>query len=129
MFVNRSSGIFAANGVSLRLNGVASVTTANLVATNGVIHVVDAVIGLGKNLFYNSSMESCLLVCRMKKPKERKGKIQQVAQTRAAEQVPEIHQGPQISQISQITQITQIKQVAAASRLDSSRIDARRMDC
>jgi type I restriction enzyme M protein len=36
---------------------------------------VDAVIGLGKNLFYNSSMESCLLVCRMKKPKERKGKI------------------------------------------------------
>jgi len=46
MFVNRSSGIFATNGVSLRLNGVASVTTANLVATNGVIHVVDAVIGL-----------------------------------------------------------------------------------
>ncbi len=36
---------------------------------------VEAVIGLGKNLFYNSSMESCLLVCRMKKPKERKGKI------------------------------------------------------
>ena len=36
---------------------------------------VDAVIGLGKNLFYNSSMESCLLVCRMKKPEERKGKI------------------------------------------------------
>jgi type I restriction enzyme M protein len=37
--------------------------------------LVDAVIGLGKNLFYNSSMESCLLVCRMKKQKERKGKI------------------------------------------------------
>lgn len=37
--------------------------------------LVDAVIGLGKNLFYNSSMESCLLVCKMKKPKERKGKI------------------------------------------------------
>ncbi|MEJ7827714.1 MAG: class I SAM-dependent DNA methyltransferase [Segetibacter sp.] len=36
---------------------------------------VDAVIGLGKNLFYNSSMESCLLVCRTKKPKERKGQI------------------------------------------------------
>jgi type I restriction enzyme M protein len=36
---------------------------------------VDAVIGLGKNLFYNSSMESCLLVCRMKKPADRKGKI------------------------------------------------------
>ena len=37
--------------------------------------LVDAVIGLGKNLFYNSSMESCLLVCRMQKPKERKGQI------------------------------------------------------
>lgn len=37
--------------------------------------MVDAVIGLGKNLFYNSSMESCLLVCRMKKTKERKEKI------------------------------------------------------
>lgn len=37
--------------------------------------LVDVVIGLGKKLFYNSSMESCLLVCRMKKPKERKGKI------------------------------------------------------
>jgi len=36
---------------------------------------VDAVIGLGKNLFYNSSMESCLLVCQMNKPKKRKGKI------------------------------------------------------
>jgi type I restriction enzyme M protein len=36
---------------------------------------VDAVIGLGKNLFYNSSMESCLLVCRMQKPPERKGRI------------------------------------------------------
>ncbi len=36
---------------------------------------VDAVIGLGRNLFYNSSMESCLLVCRMNKPKERQGKI------------------------------------------------------
>lgn len=36
---------------------------------------VDAIIGLGKNLFYNSTMESCLLVCRLKKLKERKGKI------------------------------------------------------
>lgn len=36
---------------------------------------VEAVIGLGKDLFYNSSMESCLLVCRMKKPATRRGKI------------------------------------------------------
>jgi len=36
---------------------------------------VDAVIGLGKNLFYNSSMESCLLICRMEKPEARRGRI------------------------------------------------------
>lgn len=37
--------------------------------------VVEAVIGLGPNLFYNSPMEACLLVCRWNKPKERKGKV------------------------------------------------------
>lgn len=37
--------------------------------------VIEAVIGLGPNLFYNSPMEACLLVCRWNKPKERKGKV------------------------------------------------------
>lgn len=37
--------------------------------------VVECVIGLGPNLFYNSPMEACILVCRMKKRPERKGKI------------------------------------------------------
>lgn len=37
--------------------------------------VVEAVIGLGPNLFYNSPMESCLLVCRWNKTKNRKGKV------------------------------------------------------
>lgn len=37
--------------------------------------VVDCVIGLGPNLFYNSPMESCLLICNTNKPKSRKGKI------------------------------------------------------
>lgn len=36
---------------------------------------VEAVIGLGGNLFYNSSMESCIVVCRKNKPKERKNKV------------------------------------------------------
>jgi len=34
------------------------------------------VLGLGPNLFYNSPMEACIVVCRMKKPRKRKGKIQ-----------------------------------------------------
>lgn len=38
MHVNTTSGV--------KLNGVANVTTPNVIATNGVIHIVDAVIGL-----------------------------------------------------------------------------------
>ena len=37
--------------------------------------LVEAVIGLGKNLFFGSSMECCLIVCRKNKPLDRKGKI------------------------------------------------------
>jgi type I restriction enzyme M protein len=36
---------------------------------------VDAVIGLGSNLFYNSAMDSCLLIRNNNKPFERKGKV------------------------------------------------------
>jgi type I restriction enzyme M protein len=38
--------------------------------------VVETVLGLGPNLFYNSPMEACVVVCRMKKPRRRKGRIQ-----------------------------------------------------
>jgi type I restriction enzyme M protein len=37
--------------------------------------LVECVLGLGPNLFYNSPMEACVVVCRTRKPKERKGKI------------------------------------------------------
>ena len=37
--------------------------------------VVEAVIGLGPNLFYNSPMEACLLVTNNNKPKDKKDKI------------------------------------------------------
>mgnify|MGYP002682346669 CR=1 FL=1 len=36
---------------------------------------VEAVIGLGPNLFYNSPMESCVVVCNRRKPAARKGKV------------------------------------------------------
>lgn len=36
---------------------------------------VECVLGLGPGLFYNSPMEACVIVCRMKKPADRKGKI------------------------------------------------------
>ncbi|MGU5617066.1 type I restriction-modification system subunit M [Aeromonas caviae] len=36
---------------------------------------VEAVIGLGPNLFYNSPMESCIVICNRNKRAERKGKV------------------------------------------------------
>src|SRR5260221_3902010 len=38
--------------------------------------LIECVLGLGPNLFYNSPMEACVVICRTAKPKARKGKIQ-----------------------------------------------------
>lgn len=37
--------------------------------------LVEAVIGLAPNLFYNSTMEACLLICNKNKPENKKGKV------------------------------------------------------
>jgi type I restriction enzyme M protein len=37
--------------------------------------LVDCVLGLGPNLFYNSPMEACVVFCRSKKPAKKKGKV------------------------------------------------------
>jgi type I restriction enzyme M protein len=37
--------------------------------------VIECVLGLGPNLFYNSPMEACVVICRMNKPKERRNKV------------------------------------------------------
>lgn len=36
---------------------------------------VDCVLGLGGNLFYNSAMEACVVICRNNKPAKRRGKV------------------------------------------------------
>jgi type I restriction enzyme M protein len=36
---------------------------------------VECIIGLAKNLFYNSPMEACIVICRMNKPKDHVGKV------------------------------------------------------
>ncbi|WP_320814005.1 fasciclin domain-containing protein [Flavobacterium sp.] len=45
MYISLNSGV-TVNGISVRLNGVSSVTAADIEASNGVVHVVNAVIGL-----------------------------------------------------------------------------------
>ena len=37
--------------------------------------LIECVLGLGPNLFYNSPMEACVVICRTTKPKARKGRI------------------------------------------------------
>ena len=37
--------------------------------------LLECVLGLGPNLFYNSPMEACVLICRTSKPANRKGKV------------------------------------------------------
>ena len=36
---------------------------------------LECVIGLGPNLFFNASMEACIIICRKKKSSDRKGKV------------------------------------------------------
>lgn len=37
--------------------------------------MLECIIGLGPNLFYNSPMEACIIICRMNKRPERRGKV------------------------------------------------------
>ncbi|MDY0278505.1 MAG: class I SAM-dependent DNA methyltransferase [Acholeplasma sp.] len=37
---------------------------------------IETIIGIGKNLFYNSPMDACIMICRSNKSSNRKGKIQ-----------------------------------------------------
>lgn len=37
--------------------------------------LVECVIGIGKNLFFNSPMEACIVICRTRKEKDRVGKV------------------------------------------------------
>ncbi len=60
--------------------------------------LIECVIGLGPNLFYNSPMEACVLICRTQKSKTRKGKVlfinavNEVTRERAQSFLTEEHQ-------------------------------------
>jgi uncharacterized surface protein with fasciclin (FAS1) repeats len=43
---NTSMSLFVNTANGVRLNGVSTVSTPNIMASNGVVHIVDAVIGL-----------------------------------------------------------------------------------
>ena len=37
--------------------------------------LIECIIGIGKNLFFNSPMEACIMVCKMRKDNNRKGQV------------------------------------------------------
>ncbi|MGN0879090.1 MAG: N-6 DNA methylase [Oligosphaeraceae bacterium] len=39
------------------------------------LDLLECIIGLGANLFYNSPMEACIVICRTSKPRERRGQV------------------------------------------------------
>jgi len=61
--------------------------------------LLECVLGLGPNLFYNSPMEACVVFCRTQKPVDRRGKIlfidavNEVARERAQSFLKPQHQG------------------------------------
>ena len=57
-------------------HGVLFRNEENAMRTKLVAHdMVECVLGLGPNLFYNSPMEACVVICRTAKPKKRRNKI------------------------------------------------------
>ncbi len=62
------------------------------------LDLVECVLGLGPNLFYNSPMEACVVVCRARKPAKRQSKIlfidavHEVARDRAQSSLKAEHQ-------------------------------------
>ena len=72
MSMNKSTGrcaILLPHGVLFR--NEEQTIRENLVKSD----LIECVIGIGKNLFFNSPMEACILICRSKKPFERRGKV------------------------------------------------------
>ena len=59
--------------------------------------LVECVIGIGKNLFFNSPMEACIVICRMNKPVSRRGKVlfinarEEVTRKNASSYLEDIH--------------------------------------
>lgn len=81
--------------------------------------VVECVLGLGPNLFYNSPMEACVVVCRMNKPKVRRDRVlfinavNEVSRERAQSFLADDHIGRIVDAYKKFTDIPGFARVAA----------------
>lgn len=87
---------------------------------------VEVVIGLGPNLFYNSPMEACVVVCRRKKPVDRRGKVlliaalSEVARERAQSFLKPEHQDRIIAAYRALTDDPGFAKVATLKEIGNS---------
>ncbi|ESQ97117.1 DNA methyltransferase [Stutzerimonas chloritidismutans AW-1] len=84
---------------------------------------VEAVIGLGPNLFYNSPMESCIVICNRKKAAARKGKVifidavNEVTRERAQSFLKPEHQQRILSTYKTFTDVPDFAKVATLAEI------------
>ncbi len=69
----RGARVIGMHSIMTRRKGSGDEKTAPLSSPAPEEHYTDR--GLGPNLFYNSPMEACVVICRTSKPKARRGKI------------------------------------------------------
>lgn len=87
------------------------------------LDLLECVLGLGPGLFYNSPMEACVLICRMSKPPDRKGKIlfinavNDVTRERAQSFLKDDHQGKILNGYHDFTDLAGFTAVATTGEV------------
>ncbi len=91
--------------------------------------VVEAVIGLGPNLFFNSPMEACVLICNKNKPQSLKGKIvfinakNEVTRKNAESFLEDVHISKIVSAYRMHADITDFCRVVPLSEIQGNNYD------
>jgi len=87
------------------------------------LDLLECVLGLGPNLFYNSPMEACVVICRARKPTTRKGKVlfidavHEVARERAQSLLKPEHQARILAAYKAFTDEPGFAKVAATEKI------------
>ncbi|MEP1471949.1 MAG: class I SAM-dependent DNA methyltransferase [Halieaceae bacterium] len=85
--------------------------------------LIECVLGLGPNLFYNSPMEACVLFCRSEKTKERKGKVlfinavKEVTREKAQSFLKPVHQASILEAYQEFTEKPGFSHVATTKEI------------
>ena len=90
---------------------------------------IEAIIGLGANLFYNSPMEACIIICNNNKPKELKNKVifinakNDVTRKNAESYLEDVHIQKILSAYHSKADIKDFKHVIDLSEIEKNKYD------